>query len=160
MSTQQDFDFGNAVVELDLAPLDIVRDALKQLKENPRSNDSLERILLERRVISHEQSALVRRRLKGSQPTGAPEIPNYQILDVLGSGGAGIVYRARQVSMDRIVAIKILAPHLAKDPNYLDRFFREARAAARLAHPNLIVAHDVGAHNGTYYMVMEYASGA
>ncbi|HKS15988.1 MAG TPA: serine/threonine-protein kinase, partial [Planctomycetota bacterium] len=160
MSTQADFDFGNALVELDLAPLDIVRDALKTLKESTRANESLERILLEKRIINHEQAALARRRLKGGQPTGAPEIPNYQILDVLGSGGAGTVYRARQVSMDRIVAIKVLSPRLAKDQNYLDRFFREARAAAKLSHPNLIVAHDVGAHAGTYYMVMEYVAGA
>jgi serine/threonine-protein kinase len=160
MSTQADFDFGNALVELDLAPLDVVRDALKTLKESRRPDDSLERILLERRVISHDQAALARRRVKGSQPTGAPEIPGYQILDVLGSGGAGTVYRARQVSMDRIVAIKILAARLAKDQAYLDRFFREAKAAARLSHPNLIIAHDVGAHQGTYYMVMEYVSGA
>src|SRR5262245_14825865 len=160
MSTQQDFDFGNALVELDLAPLDIVRDALKTLKESKRHGDSLERILLEKRVITHEQAALARRRLKGGQAAGAPEIPNYQVLDVLGSGGAGTVYRARQVSMDRIVAIKVLAPHLAKDQNYLDRFFREARAAAKLSHPNLIVAHDVGAHQGTYYLVMEHVSGA
>ncbi|HEU4339083.1 MAG TPA: serine/threonine-protein kinase, partial [Planctomycetota bacterium] len=160
MSTQSDFDFGNALVELDLAPLDVVRDALKTLKESVRKDDSLERILLEKKVISYEQAALARRRLKGGQPAGAPEIPNYQILDVLGSGGAGTVYRARQLSMDRIVAIKILAPHLAKDQNYLDRFFREARAAARLSHPNLLVAHDVGAHQGTYFLVMEYVSGA
>ena len=160
MSTQADFDFGNALVELDLAPLDIVREALKTLKESTRANDSLERILLEKRIISHEQAALARRRLKGGQVAGAPEIPNYQVLDVLGSGGAGTVYRARQLSMDRIVAIKVLAPRLAKDQNYLDRFFREARAAAKLNHPNLIVAHDVGAHQGTYYMVMEYVSGA
>ncbi|HZL70884.1 MAG TPA: serine/threonine-protein kinase [Planctomycetota bacterium] len=160
MSTQADFDFGNALVELDLAPLDVVRDALKTLKESTRKDDSLERILLEKRIISHEQSALARRRLKGTQPVGAPEIPNYQILDVLGSGGAGTVYRARQVSMDRIVAIKVLLPRLAKDQAYLDRFFREAKAAAKLSHPNLIVAHDVGAHQGTYYMVMEYVSGA
>src|SRR5688500_7185015 len=110
MSTQADFDFGNALVELDLAPLDAVREALKTLKESRRSGESLERILLEKRVITHEQAALARRRVKGSQPSGAPEIPGYQILDVLGSGGAGTVYRARQVSMDRIVAIKILAP--------------------------------------------------
>src|SRR5688572_2485507 len=160
MSTQADFDFGNALVELDLAPLDVVRDALKTLKESKRSGDSLERILLERRVISHDQAALARRRVKGGQPSGAPELPGYQILDVLGSGGAGTVYRARQVSMDRIVAIKILAPRLAKDQAYLDRFFREAKAAARLNHPNLIVAHDVGANQGTYYLVMEYVSGA
>ncbi len=161
MSSQADFDFGNALVELDLAPLDIVRDALKTLKGSTRNNDSLERILLEKRIITHEQAALARRRLKGStQPSGAPDIPNYQILDVLGSGGAGTVYRAKQLSMDRIVAIKVLLPRLAKDQAYLDRFFREARAAARLSHPNLIVAHDVGAHQGLYYLVMEYVSGA
>src|SRR5258706_9995548 len=124
MSSQADFDFGNALVELDLAPLDVVRDGLKTLKESSRSDDSLERILLEKRIITHEQAALARRRLKGaSQPVGAPELPGYQILDVLGSGGAGTVYRARQVSMDRIVAIKVLAPRLAKDQAYLDRFF-------------------------------------
>ncbi|HEY3225489.1 MAG TPA: serine/threonine-protein kinase, partial [Planctomycetota bacterium] len=171
MSTQADFDFGNALVELDLAPLDRVREGLKILRESSRAGDSLERILLERGLITPEKAAMAHRRLKeaGSvppqtpeekSPPGAPEIPGYRIIAELGSGTAGTVYRARQLSMDRTVAIKVLAPRLAKDHAYLDRFFREAKAAARLSHPNLITAHDVGAHKGTFYIVMEYVEGA
>ncbi|HTF56568.1 MAG TPA: serine/threonine-protein kinase, partial [Planctomycetota bacterium] len=171
MSNQSDFDFGNALVELDLAPLDRVREGLKILRESPRAGDSLERVLLERGVITPDKAAMAHRRLKeagsGSSqnpeekgPPGAPEIPGYRIIGELGSGTAGTVYRARQLSMDRTVAIKVLAPRLAKDHAYLDRFFREAKAAARLSHPNLITAHDVGANKGVFYIVMEYVEGA
>jgi len=171
MSNQADFDFGNALVELDLAPLDRVREGLKILRESTRAGDSLERVLLERGVITPDKAAMAHRRLKeaGSGPSrnpeekglaGAPEVPGYRIIAELGRGSAGTVYRARQLSMDRTVAIKVLATELAKDHAYLDRFFREAKAAARLSHPNLITAHDVGANKGVFYIVMEYVEGA
>src|SRR5258705_2016733 len=171
MSNQADVDFGNALVRLDPARFDRVREGLKILRESARAGDSLERVLLERGVITPDKAAMAHRRLKeagsgASQnpeekgPPGAPEIPGYRIIAELGSGTAGTVYRARQISMDRTVAIKVLAPRLAKDPVYLDRFFREAKAAARLSHPNLITAHDVCAHKGIFYIVMEYVEGA
>jgi len=86
-------------------------------------------------------------------------ITGYEIISKLGQGGMGAVFKARQVSLDRPVALKILAPHLAKDRGYVERFLREARAVARLNHPNIIQGIDVGDSDGHYYFAMEFIDG-
>ena len=86
-------------------------------------------------------------------------IPGFHLLSVCGYGGMGAVYKARQVSMDRLVAIKVLTPSLAEDPAQVERFHREARAVAQLNHPNIIRGLDVGEASGLHYFVMEYVDG-
>jgi serine/threonine protein kinase len=88
-----------------------------------------------------------------------PEIPGYRILGQLGVGGMATVYLANQESFDREVALKVMAPALAADANYGDRFMREARIAARFSHPNIIAVYDVGVHKDHYYIAMEHHSG-
>ncbi len=92
--------------------------------------------------------------------SSTPQLDNYQLLEKVGQGGMGAVYRARQISVDRIVAVKILAPQLAKDSQFVDRFLREARAAANLSHPNLIHVYDCGTCGQWHYFSMEYVAGA
>src|ERR1019366_2224687 len=77
-----------------------------------------------------------------------------------GRGGMGVVYKARQPRLDRLVALKILAPEKERDPRFAERFTREARALARLNHPNIVTVHDFGEANGFYYLMMEYVDGA
>jgi serine/threonine-protein kinase len=77
----------------------------------------------------------------------------------LGEGTMGAVYRAKQVSLDRRVAVKVLTPHLARNEAYLKRFLREARAVAKLNHPNVVSGIDVGTAKGCRYFVMEYVEG-
>jgi predicted Ser/Thr protein kinase len=84
---------------------------------------------------------------------------NYQIVEELGRGGMAVVYRAYQPSLNRDVAIKVLPPQLSFDQEFVERFQREAKAAAKLRHPNIVVIHDVGHEDGTYYIVMEYLEG-
>lgn len=84
---------------------------------------------------------------------------NYQIIEELGRGGMAVVYRAYQPSLNRYVAIKVLPPQLSFDQQFIQRFQREARAAAGLRHPNIVVIHDVGHADDTYYIVMEYLEG-
>jgi serine/threonine-protein kinase len=84
---------------------------------------------------------------------------SYQILEELGRGGMGIVYRAYQPSLNRYVALKVLPPALAYDRELVERFVREARSAARLRHPNIVVIFDVGQQGGLYYIVMELIEG-
>ncbi len=86
-------------------------------------------------------------------------IGNYQNLQEIGRGGMAIVYRAYQPSLNRYVAIKVLPPQLSFDHQFVERFQREARAAAGLRHPNIVVIHDVGHQEGIYYIVMEYLEG-
>jgi eukaryotic-like serine/threonine-protein kinase len=83
----------------------------------------------------------------------------YEIVAPLGAGGMGEVYRARDTRLDRTVAIKILPTHLSDNPEAKDRFDREARAISSLSHPNICHLYDVGAQDGTNYLVMEYLEG-
>ena len=84
---------------------------------------------------------------------------NYEIMEEIGRGGMAVVYRAYQRSLNRYVAVKVLPPQLALDQEFVERFFREATAAAGLRHQNIVVVHDVGEQNGLYYIVMEYLRG-
>ncbi len=91
---------------------------------------------------------------------GFPRIKGYRIESKIGAGGMGTVYRARQESLDRTVAIKVLDPVLSRDRKFISRFLREARLVARLNHENIIVGIDVGkTRSGTYFFVMEYVEG-
>lgn len=83
----------------------------------------------------------------------------YHVVDRIAAGGMGEVFRAHDAVLAREVAIKVLHPTLAADPGFIDRFRREARAAASLNHPNIVAVHDWGAVDGIYFMVMEYVHG-
>ena len=88
------------------------------------------------------------------------EIPGYTILEQIGSGGMGMVYKARQLSMDRVVAMKVLNERYSSNSEFVDRFIREARAAGKLNHPNVIHVHDISRANGRHYFSMEFIDGA
>src|SRR5579863_1737024 len=83
----------------------------------------------------------------------------YEILDVIGAGGMGEVYRARDTRLGREVAIKILPQHLASTPEARQRFEREARAVSSLNHPNICTLHDIGLQDGVDFLVMECLEG-
>jgi serine/threonine-protein kinase len=83
----------------------------------------------------------------------------YRIEAEIGRGGMAVVYRGYDPDLDRNVAVKVLAPHLVWDELFVERFLREARAAARVKHPNIVTIHDVGQQAGWYYFVMEYLAG-
>ncbi len=86
-------------------------------------------------------------------------IPGYQLLDKLGQGSMGTVFKARQLSMNRLVAIKTLHPRLASNPDFLERFMREAHVAAKFSSNNVVQAIDVGAAGSVHYFVMEFVEG-
>jgi Tol biopolymer transport system component/predicted Ser/Thr protein kinase len=83
----------------------------------------------------------------------------YEILAAAGAGGMGEVYKARDTRLDRVVALKVLSPHLSSDPHFQERFEREARAISSLQHPHICVLHDIGRHDGLDYIVMEFLDG-
>ena len=84
---------------------------------------------------------------------------NYIVLDRLGQGGMGYVYKAKHVRMDRLVAIKVLPANATKSPEAVKRFHREARAVAKLSHPNIVMAYDADEAEGVHFLVMEYIEG-
>lgn len=87
------------------------------------------------------------------------KFPQFELLELLGKGGMGAVYKARQPGLDRLVAIKILPPEVSRDPAFAERFTREARALARLNHPHIVAVYDFGQADGLYYLVMEFVDG-
>ena len=86
-------------------------------------------------------------------------LPQFEILECIGRGGMGVVYKARQPQLDRLVALKILLPGLEHDPGFAERFSREARALAKLSHPNIVTVHDFGESGGYFWLTMEYVDG-
>ena len=88
----------------------------------------------------------------------ADKFPQFEILECLGRGGMGVVYKARQKSLNRLVAIKILAPERVNDARFSERFAREAELLANLSHPHIVTIHDFGETGGLYYLVMEFVA--
>jgi len=154
-----DTELGRLVVEQRLAtPEEVERCKAYSAKLAGQSRGKpLPDILVEQEVITRRQLSRLRKTIEESRE--GQQIPGYQILSKLGSGAMATVFRARQISLDRIVAIKVLPRKLSENKEYVDRFYKEGKAAAKLNHPNIVQAIDVGEANGYHYFVMEYVQG-
>jgi eukaryotic-like serine/threonine-protein kinase len=125
----------------------------------PRLPDSrrgrvLARALVERGLLTRFQAE----RLLAGRTAGF-FLGQYRILEEIGRGGMGRVYKAEHRTMGRVVALKVLAPHLLSNPRAVELFQHEVRAAAQLVHPNIVTAYDANRSGGRYYLVLEYVDG-
>jgi serine/threonine protein kinase len=159
--TNYDTIFGKLVIDQGFCTEEELAYCKKQLKDRAAENPAtLEQLLLSNRFITPNQAKRVKQVTKESTKEGAAEqIPGYKVLGKLGAGAMAIVYKGRQISLDRIVAIKILPRRFSENPDYVRRFYKEGKAAAKLNHNNIVGAYDVGEAGGYHYFVMEYVEG-
>jgi len=152
--------FGQIAIAYNFVQPDQVLDCVivqKKMKELGVIPKKLGEIMVEKDVITQEQADQIFR-IQGREG-GHLQITGYNLMKKLGGGSMGAVYLAKQMSMDRLVAIKILSPQLARNEKFVNRFMKEARAVARLNHINIISGIDVGESNGINYFAMEYVDG-
>ncbi len=157
--TSYDTVFGKMAVEQGLCTDKELSDSLKELETRRKINPAMLRdIMVELGYLTESQSERLKVSIK-EHKAAAHRIPGYKILGKLGMGAMAIVYKAKQLSLNRDVAIKVLPKRFSENPEYVERFYKEGQAAAKLNHTNIVQAYDVGEAGGYNYFVMEYVEG-
>jgi len=158
----EDSQIARLVVERKLCSkneVDLVRAEHKAAREKSPSLTLCD-LLIQHGYVTHSQvKRLTMAMDEDSMYRPAQQIPGFQILSKIGQGAMAVVFKAKQLSLDRIVAIKVLPKRLSENQEFVDRFYREGKAAARLNHANIVQAFDVGESGGYHYFVMEYIDG-
>ncbi len=150
---------GRLVVEQGLATNDEVQRAVEQRRTaGQEGHKSLAQILIESDFITERQLARLKSQLEAER--SGQQIPGYRILGKLGAGAMATVFKAKQLSLDRMVAIKVLPRKFSQNAEFIARFYAEGRIAAQLNHPNIVQAYDVGQAGEFHYFVMEYVEGS
>jgi len=181
MSADYDLNIGKKALEKGLISSEQLAEAIAESKrrEKEGAKGDLLRILVEKKFLTEEQAkdlaGAAAQPPEGGQGTikmdrggkahragglvGQVIGGDFKIIKKLGSGGMGAVYLAEQLSLKRRVAVKVIAPQVAGDAEYVARFKREATSAAQLVHPNIIQIYSIGEHKGLHYIAMEYVEG-
>ncbi|MBN2272077.1 MAG: serine/threonine protein kinase, partial [Sedimentisphaerales bacterium] len=138
---------------------DELKHAIAERKARSQTDPAmLKDVMVELGFLTATQAARLKAHIRESK-TAATKIPGYKILGKIGAGAMAVVYKARQLSLNRMVAIKVLPKRFTENPEYVERFYKEGQAAGMLNHPNIVQAIDVGEAAGYHYFVMEYVEG-
>jgi len=157
--TSYDTIFGRVALEQGLCTNDELRRSLEELKSRRKVYPvELAALMIELGYVTQSQADRLKTRLKESR-TVPHQIPGYKILGKVGAGAMAVVYKAKQLSLNRTVAIKVLPKRFSENPEYVERFYKEGQAAGKLNHNNIVQAIDVGEAGGYHYFVMEYVEG-
>ncbi|MCG3136535.1 MAG: Serine/threonine-protein kinase PknD [Phycisphaerae bacterium] len=164
-STRHDEDsvFARTVIDAKLATADEVATCVAEVRRINREGSAVIRLaelLVEQGYITESQRRRLSEDSRGDTTyRPAQQIPGFQIQGKIGQGAMATVYKAKQISLDRIVAIKVLPKRMGENSEFVNRFYREGRAAAKLNHVNIVQAIDVGEAGGYHYFVMEFIDG-
>jgi len=157
--TNYDTIFGKMALDQGLCTSEELRRSLEELESRRKVNPVvLKDLMVKLGYITETQAERLKTNIRESK-VAAHQIPGYKILGKLGAGAMAVVYKAQQLSLDRTVAIKVLPKRLSENPEYVERFYKEGQAAAKLNHNNIVQAFDVGEAGGYHYFVMEYVEG-
>lgn len=153
---------GRLAVEQGLATVEEIDTALKLQRDASKDSGeinqrSLAEVLISQGILTKNQ--VDRLRPQAEEQKANQQLPGYQIIRRLGAGAMATVYLAKQVSLDRLVAVKVLPQKFSSNPDFVNRFYAEGKAAAKLNHPNIVGALDVGKAGEYHYFVMEYVQG-
>jgi eukaryotic-like serine/threonine-protein kinase len=153
-----DTEVSKAVLDMGLATKSELEFCREQQKNSSDPNArSISDLLIENNFITVNQAKRIRQAVSDGKSS---QIPGYQLLGMLGKGAMAKVYKARQLSLDRIVAVKVLPKKMSENRDFVERFHKEGKAAAKLSHNNIVQAIDVGeTPDGFHYFVMEYIEG-
>jgi len=159
--SRADADLGKQVVDNRLATAEEVQACLSRQKKLKASGGdaSLADILVKNGFVTPTQLKRLANPSDDSMTRPLQQIPGFQIMKKVGAGAMATVYKAKQLSLDRIVAIKVLPKRLSENPEFVERFYKEGRAAAKLNHNNIVQAIDVSESAGYHYFVMEFVDG-
>src|SRR5437762_2276458 len=153
-----DTEVGRVVVDSGLATRTEIEFCREQQKQASDPNQrSIADLLVEHNFITVNQAKRIRSIIEEGKKS---QIPGYQLLGKLGKGAMATVYKAKQISLDRTVAVKVLPKRSSENIEFVERFYKEGKAAARLSHNNIVQAIDVGSTpDGYHYFAMEYVEG-
>ena len=159
MATARDVNFADAAVESGLVTREQAEQSMAEMKlaESIGAEVTLDAVMVKKGLLTRLQAdelleSLARKKVP-------KRLAGFDVLETIARGGMCTVFKARQISMDRIVALKVLSPRLASDKRHTERLFKEARSVAMLSHVNIIQGFDVGEASGYYYFAAEYVDG-
>lgn len=157
--TNYDSMFGKIAVEQGLCTDAELRRSVEELKSRSKISPVLLRdLMVDLGYVTGNQAERLTSNIRGSK-AAVHQIPGYKIVGKLGAGAMAVVYKASQISLNRMVAIKILPKRFSENAEYVERFYKEGQAAGKLNHNNIVQAFDVGEAGGYHYFVMEYVEG-